>query len=235
MNHCRQNSGMTQALIIRRPAGSLMSSDMGWLSLRDHFIATVGPYAGKGSSDRHLLVLADATIAPGSRFPLHPHRDMEILTWVVSGDLDHHDDQGHSAVIPSGHLQLMSARDGLVHAEGNRHAAAVRLLQIWLRPDTRGGAPFYATAALEGSGFQLLAAREGAPLPLLQDVRLYAARLHGGAHELSVPVGHTVYAVSIGELAWNGQKCGDGDGLFIGSGDITVKGSGQAIVLIQAQ
>lgn len=222
------------ATIDRRPAAALPASDMGWVSMRDHFIATFGPQAGQGSPLGDLLVLADATIAPKSRFALHPHRDMEILTWVVSGKLDHHDDQGNSAVIPCGHLQLMSARGGLVHAEGNRHDQPVRLLQIWIKPDQAGGQPHYGVAALSGGGFQLLAARDVAPLSIRQDVALHAAQLQGEARSLAVPEHLHGYAVSIGSLAWNGQVCADGDGLMLGSGTVTVEGVGQAIVLIQA-
>ncbi|MFY0570058.1 pirin family protein [Archangium lansingense] len=89
-----------------RPLSSLPVTELPWLRLRDHFIATVGPQAGKGRPLGSLLVLADATFAPRSRFPLHPHREMEILSIVLSGELSHHGDQSHGATLRPREAQL---------------------------------------------------------------------------------------------------------------------------------
>ena len=113
-----------------RPASGLPETSLPWLSLRDHFVATVGDHAGEGRPLGPLLVLADATFAPHSRFPLHEHRDLEILSIVLDGTLTHHGDQGDGAALPARGVQLISARDGIEHAfrlanAGPRMAAIV--------------------------------------------------------------------------------------------------------------
>ncbi len=223
------------ASILRRSAQSLPAQDFGWLALKDHFLSTVGDGSGQGNSLGALLVLADATIAPKSSFPMHLHKNVEILTWVVSGVLRHQDDRGGTSEIPAGTLQMMSARDGILHAEGNRRDHAVRLLQIWIRPALMGGVPHYATARLPSGGFHLLAGPAAAPLSIRQQARLYASSLSWSEAYLRVPDGHAAYGVSIGELAWNGQTMGDGDGVHVEAGGILVEGTGQAVVIVQPQ
>lgn len=150
-----------------RPLASLPSTELSWLRLHDHFIATVGPRAGEGSRLGPLYVLADATFSPRSRFPVHPHRDVEILSLVVDGELSHHGDQANDAVVRGREAQLISARDGIVHAEGNVTDVPTRMLQIWFAPDARGGTPLYRSRTLppaRGPGRHLVAGDEGMPL-----------------------------------------------------------------------
>lgn len=127
----------------RREAQSLPPTTLPWLRIRDHFVATVGERSGQGERLGPLLVLADATFAPRSRFPLHPHRDMEIVTVVVDGEVSHHGNQAHDNVVPARGVQVISARDGMVHAEGNDTDAPTRMLQIWFEPTVRGGEAAY--------------------------------------------------------------------------------------------
>lgn len=205
-----------------------------WLSLKDHFIATVGPSSGQGNPLGDLLVLADATFQPQSRFPQHPHKDMEILTWVVKGTLQHYDNNGTNQSVPEKSLQLMSARDGIYHAEGNATNDEVRMLQIWINPSMTGGAPEVSQVSLKGSGLQCLAAPANSPLIVRQNVWFYVASLENSAQEsFKIPQGQMGYAISVGSLTWNDIHAQDGDGLFLSAGDLEVRGDGQAIIILQ--
>lgn len=222
-----------QAAITIRRKSSLPQIDIEWLSLSDHFIATVGPNSGQGQVFGSLLVAADAVMQASSSFPLHPHKNMEILTWVASGWLHHRDNLGESAELPMGTLQLMSARDGLVHAEGNIRGESMRLVQIWIQPSHSGGTPVYGTTVASPGGFHLLAAENNAPLLVRQDVTLHAAILNGGEATLEIPEGRVGYGISIGDLQWNQTSVGDGDGLFIRPGALQVAGVGQSLLITQ--
>lgn len=207
--------------------------NLGWLSLKDHFIATVGPRSGEGKKLNNLLVLADAKIQPKSGFPEHPHRDMEILTWVVQGTLQHLDNKGTNQEVPVEHLQLMSARDGIFHAEGNSSTELLRILQIWINPKSKGGIPLVKQTGLKNRGFNLLAGPDEAQLTIQQNVWMYVARLRGDREMFIIPEDKFAYIVSIGSLAWNGSALEDGDGALIQSGKLEIKGYGQAIVILQ--
>jgi quercetin 2,3-dioxygenase len=166
-----------------RPISSLPLTELPWLRLRDHFIATVGPSAGQGRPLGSLLVLADATFAPHSRFPLHPHREMEILSIVLSGELSHHGDQSHGATLRPREAQLISARDGMVHAEGNETDANTRMLQLWFTPTRHGGAPAYFRRSVPHAargGRHLVAGDEA--MPLRSDAHVWWLDLAAGHH-----------------------------------------------------
>ncbi len=210
-----------------RTARALPSLDMGWISLKDHFVQTVGPSSGQGEPYSDLLVLADATIAPKSSFPMHPHRDMEILTWIVSGTMLHRDSTAAPEEIPAGTLQLMSARDGLFHAEGNRRDTPVRLLQIWITPNQRGGAPVFKTASLPAGaeGFvELAGPGPDAPLQIRQDTRLRIAQLQPGQRaSATIAPERRGYAITVGGAAqWNSHPTTDGDGVKLGAGEVEI-------------
>lgn len=211
----------------------LPEMDLGWLSLKDHFIATVGPYSGRGKPLKNLLVIADAKIHPNSRFPEHPHQDMEILTWVVNGTLQHLDNKGTDQSVPAEHLQLMSARDGMFHAEGNSSKDPLRILQIWINPNSRGGIPLVEQTGLKKKGFNLLAGPEGAILKIRQELWMYVAKLEGEDQTFSIPEDKFAYIVSIGKLSWNGRDLQDGDGAIMQEGELTIAGFGQAIIILQ--
>lgn len=215
-----------------RAYANLPSVDIGWLSLKDHFIATVGPHSGTGEPLQNLLVLADAKISPRASFPKHPHKDMEILTWVAQGTLHHQDDKGSDQFVPALSLQLMSARDGIFHAEGNSTNETLRILQIWIQPTSRGGKPLVTTTSLDKSGFQLLAGPSEAPLIIRQDLWLFAAKIQG-TESFEISKGKYGYAVFIGDLKLNGKSLSDGDGSLLESGIYAVEGFGQVILMEQ--
>lgn len=224
---------MNQVSIEVRKYENLPEMNLGWLSLKDHFIATVGPHSGKGKELKDLLVIADAKIQPKSHFPEHPHRDMEILTWVAEGTLQHLDNKGTNQTVPTEHLQLMSARDGIFHSEGNSSSESLRILQIWINPNSKGGTPIVKQVGLKNPGFNLLAGPESAELSIRQNVWMYVARLKDENAEFIVPDDKFAYVISVGNLNWNEFALQDGDGALIQSGRIVIKGSGQAIVILQ--
>lgn len=161
------------------PAASLMTTTLPWLALKDHFVATVGNNAGRGDAMGSLLVLADAMFAPHSRFPMHAHREMEILSIVLDGELTHRGTLGDGTRLPARSAQLISARDGMSHAEGNEGAASTRMLQLWFTPDTLGGAPVYFQRSFrERAGRQLIAG--DATMPMRNSARVWWVDVQSG-------------------------------------------------------
>lgn len=201
-----------------RALNSLPTTTLPWLSLRDHFVATVGPSAGQGQQQGPLLVLADATFAPHSRFPLHPHRDMEILSIVLNGTLSHHGDQAHGATMPPRSAQLISARDGIVHAEGNDTDSPTRMLQLWFEPTSRGGAPAYFQRDLSKQGRQLVAGDD--VMPLRCDAKVWWLDLEAGdAPPLAVAPGRGGYLMALdGTLHTPNATLAAGEGLHVAPG-----------------
>lgn len=182
--------------LVHRPASSLPQTTLPWLTLRDHFVATVGEHAGKGRRLGPLLVLADATFAPHSRFPLHPHREMEILSYVIDGELSHHGDQANGATLRPRGAQLISARSGMRHAEGNDTDRPTRMLQLWVEPSHSGGDPEYFARQLTGRGREIVAG--DGTMPLRADVRVWSIALGAQATErLVVAPGRIGYLLSL--------------------------------------
>lgn len=182
--------------LVHRPLASLPRTELPWLTLRDHFVATVGQHAGSGTPLGSLLVLADATFAPHSRFPLHPHKQMEILSIVLDGTLSHHGDQAYGSTLGPRGAQLISARDGMMHAEGNDTDMPTRMLQLWFKPDARGGPPAYFTRQLAGTRRELVAG--DATMPLRVDARVWWLRVPAGESErVDVMGGRSGYLMAI--------------------------------------
>ncbi len=136
----------------------------------------------------HALLVAhnDDVVAPGSGYATHPHRDLEVVTWVLDGGLRHEDSRGNSGLVVPGLVQRLSAGSGVLHAERNDAATgtSVRFVQMWVRPDQPGGDPSYAqhdaTTDLVGGGLVPLAGG-GAPVTLgARGAVLYGARLTDG-------------------------------------------------------
>lgn len=220
-------------MITPRPLASLPTTVLPWLSLRDHFVATVGAHAGQGHPLGPLLVLADATFAPRSRFPLHPHRDMEILSIVLEGTLSHHGDQAHGATLAARSAQLISARDGMVHAEGNDTDAPTRMLQVWFQPDTRGGEPTWSSRTFASPGRHLLAG--GAGMPLGTDAQVWWVDVAAGQEEtLSVARGRRGYLMALNAPVTVAVAGAPGAGspvaLGAGEGAVVENGAGELVV-----
>ncbi|WLT33371.1 pirin family protein [Geothrix sp. PMB-07] len=207
-------------MITLRPAGSRGHFDFGWLDT--HHTFSFGEYYDPAHEQFHALrVLNEDRVRPGKGFGTHGHRDMEILTWVLSGALEHRDSLGTHGVIRPGEAQVMSAGTGIRHSEFNASdTEPVHFLQIWMLPERAGLAPRYDQKAFQDedlrNAFRLIASREGADgaVQVFQDVKVYVARLDPG-HETQAPLppGRAGFMqVASGALTLNGQAMAAGDG-----------------------
>jgi hypothetical protein len=170
---------------------------------------------------RSLRVINDDTIAGGGGFGTHPHRDMEIITYILSGALQHRDSMGHEAVLKAGDVQRISAGTGIAHSEFNYSPVEpVHLLQIWIQPDRKSVKPAYAERSFGNGhakgGLTLVASRDGrdGSVSIHQDADLWLARLGEGANAThnSKPGRHAWVQVAEGEVTLNGQSLLAGDG-----------------------
>ena len=166
-----------------------------------------------------LRVINQDVIKPFTGFGLHPHDNMEILTYVLRGAVSHTDSMGNKARIAAGEFQLMSAGTGITHSEYNREAGELELLQIWLFPNVENAKPRYQQELFADSpGLRLVVSPDGAEgsLQIRQDARIYRGRLAGAqaaTHELA---GNAGYVQLIkGQLSLNGQLLQAGDGAEI--------------------
>jgi quercetin 2,3-dioxygenase len=210
-------------VITLRPTAHRGHFDFGWLNTFHTF--SFGDYQDAAHMGwRSLRVINEDWIQPGQGFGTHPHRDMEILTWVLEGGLQHKDSTGGGGVIRPGELQRMSAGSGISHSEFNASATEpVHLLQIWLLPEARGLAPRYGQTAFAAQGrsdrLQLLASRSGrdGSLDIHQDAELWVADLERGRtveHPLA-PGRHGWLQVARGALSVQGVSLQAGDGAAI--------------------
>jgi quercetin 2,3-dioxygenase len=197
---------------VRRGAERFHTS-LDWLDSWHSF--SFGEHHDPGNTGHGLLVVSnDDRVSPGRGFGTHPHRDMEIVTWVLEGALEHRDSAGNQGTITPGVAQRMSAGSGVTHSEQNPSAhEPVRLVQMWVRPDRRGGEPSYEQrdlgADLDGGGLVPVASGQGHPgaVSLQQPgAVLWAGRLRAGA-SVDLPVAphvHVFVAVGSADLAGGG-------------------------------
>lgn len=173
---------------------------------------------------RSLRVINDDRIAPGAGFPTHGHRDMEILTYVLSGAVEHQDSLGTGSVIRPGEAQIMSAGTGIMHSEFNHsQSQELHLLQIWMLPDTKGLKPRYEQKTFpiaEKTGkLHLIAAKNGrnSAVTIHQDIDLYASILEQGdvVNYHLQPHRYGWLHIAKGEAIFNGQEVSAGDGVEI--------------------
>jgi redox-sensitive bicupin YhaK (pirin superfamily) len=130
------------------PAENLHYSDFGWL--KTHWLFSFGSYHDKDNEQfGGLFVYNDDIVEPHTGFDTHPHREMEIVTIVLSGEMEHEDTMGNRLLIKAGDVQRMSAGTGLMHAERNRSGEPVHFHQIWILPDTPGLQPSYAQESFQ--------------------------------------------------------------------------------------
>jgi quercetin 2,3-dioxygenase len=173
---------------------------------------------------RTLRVINDDYVEPGRGFSPHSHRDMEIISLVLDGGLEHKDNTGTSSVIRPGDVQRMSAGTGITHSEWNHSKTEdVHFLQVWILPDTRGLAPGYEQKSIpeetRRGRLVLLASRDGrdGSVSLHQDVALFGARLDPGQSIIHAPAPgrHAWVHVARGALALNGRPLVAGDGAAV--------------------
>ncbi len=216
-------------------------AEHGWLDTR-HTFSFADYYDPAHMGFRSLRVINEDHVAPGRGFGAHPHRDMEILTYVVSGAVQHADSMGNRAVVRPGEIQLMTAGTGVTHSEVNPSPAEeLHLLPIWIQPDRRGYEPgyeqlSYAERDRNGRLVQLAAREpESGAVRIHQDVALYTAALERGAsvtHEIA-PGRHAWLQVVFGDVAVGEHTLRAGDGLAVSDESrITVTGVEPAEILL---
>ncbi|HXP30046.1 MAG TPA: pirin family protein, partial [Stellaceae bacterium] len=213
----------------------------GWLDSR-HTFSFAEYYDPAQMGFRALRVINEDRVIPGAGFPSHGHRDMDILTYVLAGTLEHKDSLGNGTVIRPGEVQRMSAGTGIVHSEFNpSKTEPVHFLQIWIIPDQLGLPPSYQQKAFPIEGrrgrLRLVAAPDGqdGAVTIHQNARLFVATLGSGeriAHEAGPRRGLWLQ-VARGIVALNDTEMREGDGAAIeGEGSIAVAAETDAEILL---
>lgn len=238
----------TLARIDRRAFDTLGHADHGWLDARHHFsFANYHDPARMGWGA--IRVWNDDTIAPNTGFPPHPHRDMEIITYVRSGAITHQDSMGNTGRTGAGDVQVMSAGSGVRHAEYNLEPVATTLFQIWIEPTRRGGAPSWGAKPFPkgdrsgrfvtlASGFAEDLAGEQAALPIRAEARVLGATLAAG-ETLTYDVGagrHAYLVPATGTVEIDGERVDARDGVALSGGrSVTITATAEAeLVLVDA-
>ena len=210
-------------MIELRPYNTLGGAQHGWLETRHHF-SFANYYDPKRMRWGHLRVWNDDIIAPHTGFPAHPHRDMEIITYVRSGAITHQDSLGNRGRTEAGDVQVMSAGSGIIHSEMNEENEATQLFQIWIMPDEKGLPPSWGTKPFpkEQRSGSFITLASGLPgdtdaLPIRANARLVAATLKAGqSTEYHIAPGRKVYLVpASGQIEINGVVAAAGDGVAI--------------------
>jgi quercetin 2,3-dioxygenase len=222
-----------------RPAGERGRTELDWLDSRHSF--SFGEYF----DSRHmgfgpLRVINDDRVEPGRGFGTHGHRDMEILTWILDGELEHRDSIGSGSVIRPGEVQIMSAGTGIEHSEFNPSPVEpVHFLQIWIVPERRGLAPRYDQQAVSldpGVLHPIADGRGGeGAVHVFQDVAVYVARLERGQRvEHRLDAGRAAWVqVARGAVTLDGTSLRAGDGVAVtGEERIVVGGEPSAEIIL---
>ena len=214
-------------MISIRRAADRGKANFDWLDSQHSF--SFGSYYDPAHMGfRHLRVINEDRVVPSGGFPTHPHRDMEILTYVVDGALAHRDSMGNGSVIRRGDVQRLSAGTGITHSEFNHSdTKSVHFLQIWIQPDADNLAPDYGQVSYAEhttpNTLQLLAAPGGdeGALHINQDVSLYRGELEPDASVEWHPDNgrHVWLQVVRGALSVNGHDLAAGDGAAISGTD----------------
>jgi hypothetical protein len=219
-------------MIERRPFKSLGGADHGWLKARHHF-SFADYYDPKNMSWGAIRVWNDDEIAPNSGFPPHPHRDMEIITYVRKGAVTHKDSLGNEGRTEAGDVQVMSAGSGIRHAEYNLEPETTTLFQIWIEPTKTGGQPAWGAKPFpkgDRSGkFVTLAsgfANDNDALPIRAEARVLGVTLKAG-ESAEYAIGKTRHGYLVpatGSVEVNGVHLDARDGAAISDVEtITVK------------
>jgi redox-sensitive bicupin YhaK (pirin superfamily) len=228
-------------MIVLRKAGDRGHFDHGWLDTYHTF--SFAQYYDPGCMGfRTLRVLNEDRVQPGNGFPTHPHRDMEIVTYVLEGALEHRDSMGNGSVIRPGEVQRLSAGTGVTHSEYNASGQdPVHFLQIWILPGKHGLTPSYQQTAFPNDAMRdellLVASPDGrdGSVTIHQDVNLYATRLHPGRTiSFRLSPGRSAWVqLARGTLSLNDESLDQGDGVGVtGEELLRFETAGEAEVLL---
>ena len=223
------------------PSQTRGEANHGWLKAKHTF-----SFADYHNPERvrfgPLRVINEDRIAPGQGFGTHPHKDMEIVTYPITGAIEHKDSMGNGTVITAGEVQRMTAGTGVQHSEFNHsHDDELHLLQIWLFPEQKNLEPGYEQKMFSReeklNQLRLIASRDGrdGSVTVHQHVDLYASILEAGAEvELPIADSNKVFVQVVrGDISVNGQKATAGDGIQITDQDqLTIAGHSEAEFLL---
>jgi quercetin 2,3-dioxygenase len=222
------------------PFQSLGGADHGWLKTKYHF-SFANYYDPNKMGFGVLRVINDDIIAPGTGFAPHPHRDMEIITFVRAGAISHEDNQGNKGRTVTGDVQVMSAGTGITHAEYNHEAVPTHIFQIWIKPHTMGVKPRWESRsfrdATQAKLVPLVSGREddikNGALFIYQDAAIFGVNILKG-QEITHLLKHQGYILlSSGELVVEGQTLRQGDGASVtDTGSVTLKAAADTEVLV---
>ena len=228
----------TTKINIRR-ANERGHADHGWLNSY-HTFSFASYHDPKHMGFRSLRVINDDTVQGGMGFGAHPHRDMEIISYVIEGALEHKDSMGNGSVIRAGNVQRITAGTGIAHSEYNHSDSdPVHFLQIWIQPDQRGLEPSYEeiNVASGQKGLRLIGSSDGADgsVTIHQDARLYFGRMQAGetlVHTTSAERGIWVQMIT-GEVTIAGETLTPGDGMSLQQvTDVEIRAEGPAEFLV---
>jgi len=223
------------------PSSERFHTEAGWLDSR-HTFSFADHYDPERIGFRALRVINDDRVQPARGFGSHSHRDMEIITYVLSGELAHKDSLGTGSVIRPGDVQRMSAGTGVLHSEMNpSRTEPVHFLQIWIVPDRAGHRPGYEQKAFSESDrrgkLRLVASRDGSDgsVTIQQDASVYAGLLEPGerVEHQQRPGRHSWVHVARGSVDLNGQTLGEGDGAAVSDEqrlELTAKDSSEVLL-----
>jgi redox-sensitive bicupin YhaK (pirin superfamily) len=217
-------------MIEKRPFAGLGGGDHGWLKAKHHF-SFANYYDPKRMGWGAIRVWNDDEIAANSGFPPHPHSDMEIITYVRKGAITHKDSLGNEGRTEAGDVQVMSAGTGIRHAEYNLEPDTTTLFQIWIEPDSRGGAPSWGARPFPKSdrAGKFVTLASGLPedtdaLPIRTSARVAGATIKAGEtteYELG-PDRHAYLVSAAGSVEVNGVRLDPRDGAAI-TGEASLK------------
>lgn len=220
-------------------AKNMGKSDLGWLQSNFHF-SFADYYNPSNMNFGVLRVLNDDIIHAGEGFDLHPHKDMEIISYVVDGYLSHGDSMGNSRTLSRGNVQYMSAGTGVFHKEQNLSNESMRLLQLWIIPDKRGYTPDYGDVLFteddrKNKWLWIASSKsKDAPVKVNQDINIYVTELEKGLElSLDVETSRQAYLVQIeGNSDINGNQLDAMDALEIVEESVTIKALEKTHVLV---
>jgi redox-sensitive bicupin YhaK (pirin superfamily) len=213
----------SKPILVKRPAATRGQTELGWLHSR-HTFSFGGYFDPDHMGYRSLRVINDDVVEAGQGFGEHPHRDAEIFSYVIDGELEHKDSMGNGRVIKAGDLQYISAGRGVLHSEFNPSPKKpVHFLQIWLMPSIGGGEPRYAEKSLgqaaKANALTLLFAsepRDGA-VGIRAEADLYFGKLDAGkqlTHQTQSGRGQWLHVIE-GDVSVQGESLKAGDGAAI--------------------
>ena len=214
-------------------------SNLGWLRSIFHF--SFAEYYNPNNMNFGVLrVINDDLIDQGEGFDTHPHQDMEIISYVVQGELTHADSMGNKRTLKRGHVQYMSAGTGVYHSEHNYGNELLRILQIWILPDKNGHTPNYGDYMFDWDlrkekWYKIVSDLNGdAPIKINQDVNIYVLELQDGKEiELAVEKNRQAYLVQIeSQSDINGIQLNTKDALEITEENILIKSNGVSHYLV---